>query len=93
MGPYGVMFWDQLLGYFPKGTQHFPLIRGGVHWKQNAQLYQSFSTRWAQKIPTATSRAITTSETHLVSQGPPIVGPPCGKLPISLGILMGMVWE
>ena len=25
MGQYGVMFWEQLLGYLPKGTQNFPL--------------------------------------------------------------------
>ena len=27
MGQYGV-FWEQLLGYLPKGTQNFPLILG-----------------------------------------------------------------
>ena len=25
MGQYGAMSWEQLLGYLPKGTQHFPL--------------------------------------------------------------------
>ena len=28
MGQYGVLFWEQLLGYFPKGTQLFPLKHG-----------------------------------------------------------------
>ena len=27
MGQYGVMFWQQLPGYLPKGTQNFPLIK------------------------------------------------------------------
>ncbi len=26
MVQYGVMFWEQLRGYLPKGTQNFPLI-------------------------------------------------------------------
>ena len=26
MGQYGLMFWEQLLGYLPKGTQNYPLI-------------------------------------------------------------------
>ena len=29
MGQYGVMFWAQLLGYLPKGTQLFPLTNLG----------------------------------------------------------------
>ncbi len=28
IGQYGVMFWEQLLGYPPKGTQIFPLKIG-----------------------------------------------------------------
>ena len=31
MGQYGVMSWEQLLGYLPKGTQNFPLI-SVVNW-------------------------------------------------------------
>ena len=35
MGPYGVMFWDQLLGYFPKGTQHCPL---NIPWESRSAI-------------------------------------------------------
>ena len=31
IGQYGVIFWEQLLGYPPKGTQFFPLTSSG--WK------------------------------------------------------------
>ena len=33
MGQYGVMFWEQLLGYLPKGIQLFPLVdRADREW-------------------------------------------------------------
>ena len=33
MGQYGVMFWDQLLEYLPKGTHNFPLISKRSSWR------------------------------------------------------------
>ena len=35
IGQYGVMFWEQLLGYLPKGTQNVPLkvvVSHGFFW-------------------------------------------------------------
>ena len=33
MGQYGVIFWEKMLGYLPKGTQLFPLIILAGAWK------------------------------------------------------------